>query len=363
MGAVVFIREKDHLASVKRVRVAEGRNLEEGLRLDRNERVDVWPPEFLVEVFSQVPGYYLSVYPESGALYEKLASFHGVGEDELLVTSGIDGGIKTVFEVATSPGDTVGIVTPTYAMYQVYARIFDVEAVAIEYTSDLEFDFAQFEELLARKPAVFFLPNPNQPIESVFTVSELAEMANRTKQAGCLFVIDEAYHMFGSDSAVELIREHENVVVARTFSKGFGVPSIRLGYLISNRENIEALSKTRFAHEGNSLTNAVAEYLLDHRDIVEDYNRRVVESREQLKAVLGELGIPARGLAANFLLLDLGSTERAAAFVEELRAKTIYVKGPWAEPWGRYVTITLGPIETMDRFVNAVESFVAAGVR
>lgn len=363
MGAAVFIREKNHLASVKRVRVAEGRNLEEGLRLDRNERVDIWPLEFLAEVFSQVPGYYLSVYPEPDSLYEKLARFHGIGEDELLVTSGIDGGIKTVFEVATAPGDTVGIVTPTYAMYQVYARIFDVEAVAIEYASDLEFGFAQFEELLARKPAVFFLPNPNQPIESVFTVSELSEMANRTKQAGCLFVVDEAYAMFGSESAVSLIHEYENLVIARTFSKGFGVPSIRLGYLISNRENVEALAKTRFAHESNSLTNAVAEYLLDHREIVEDYNRRVVESREQLKDILGELGIPARGLAANFLLLDLGSTERAAAFVDDLRAKTIYVKGPWAEPWGRYVTITLGPIETMDRFVNAVESFVAAGVR
>ncbi|HET8893454.1 MAG TPA: histidinol-phosphate transaminase [Gaiellaceae bacterium] len=357
----MFIREKDHLASVKRVRVAEGRNLDEGLRLDRNERVDVWPAEFLADVFAQVPPYFLSVYPESGALYSKLARFHGVNEDELLLTSGIDGGLKTVFEAATSPGDTVGIVTPTYAMYAVYARIFDVEAHALGYSQSFELE--SIDGLLARKPSVFFLPNPNQPIESVFGVEELAEIARRTLEANCLFVIDEAYHMFGAESAVELIRRYENVVIARTLSKGFGVPSIRLGYLISNAGNIEALAKTRFAHESNSLTNAVAEYLLDHLDVVEDYNGRVVESREQLKDVLGERGIPARGLAANFLLLDLGSTERAAAFVEELRAKTIYVKGPWAEPWGRYVTITLGPIETMDRFVNAVESFVAAGVR
>ena len=363
MGAVVSIHEKDHLVSVKRVRVAEGRNLDEGLRLDRNERVDVWPPEFLAGVFAQVPPYFLSVYPEPGALYAKLARFHGVSEDELVLTSGIDGGLKTVFEVATSAGDTVGIVTPTYAMYQVYARIFDVDAFAVGYTPELELDVRQLDELLEKGPSVFFLPNPNQPIESVFTVAELAELAERTRERNCLFVIDEAYHMFGAESSVDLIRRYENVVIARTFSKGFGVPSIRLGYLISNKNNIEMLAKTRFAHESNSLTNAVAEYLLDHLDIVEDYNARVVESREQLKGVLAELGIPARGIAANFLLLDLGNAERAAALVEELRAKTIYVKGPWADPWGRYVTITLGPIETMDRFVNAVESFVAACVR
>ena len=361
MSPVVFIERKEHLTPIKRVRVAEGRDLERGLRLDRNERVDVWPPEFLADVFSAVPPYFLSVYPESGSLYAKLARFHGVDEDELLLTSGIDGGIKTVFEVATEPGDVVGIVTPTYAMYQVYARIFDVQPFALGYTPD--FDLESIDDLLAKSPSVFFLPNPNQPIESVFSVAELAEIAQKTLERNCLFVIDEAYHMFGAESAVELVREYENVVVARTFSKGFGVPSIRLGYLISNRDNIEALAKPRFAHESNSLTNAVAEHLLDHLDLVEDYNRRVVESREHLKTVLGEMGIPARGIAANFLLLDLESTERARAFVEELRAKTIYVKGPWAEPWGRYVTITLGPVETMDRFLEAVESFVAAGVR
>ncbi|HVH50633.1 MAG TPA: aminotransferase class I/II-fold pyridoxal phosphate-dependent enzyme, partial [Gaiellaceae bacterium] len=190
VSAVVFIQRKEHLAPIRRVRVAEGRDLEHGLRLDRNERVDVWPPEFLPQVFAALPPYFLSVYPESGALYGKLARFHGVDEDELLVTSGIDGGIKAVFEVATEPGDTVGIVTPTYAMYQVYAKIFDTEAFAVEYTPELEFDVARFEELLARKPSVFFLPNPNQPIESVFDAAELAEFARRTREAGCLFVVD-----------------------------------------------------------------------------------------------------------------------------------------------------------------------------
>ena len=63
---------------------------------------------------------------------------------------------------------------------------------------------------------------------------------------------------------MDLVRKYENVVIARTFSKGFGVPSIRLGYLISNADNMNVLSKTRFAHESNALSNAVAEYLLDN---------------------------------------------------------------------------------------------------
>jgi histidinol-phosphate aminotransferase len=189
-------------------------------------------------------------------------------------------------------------------------------------------------------------------------VAELEEFAKKTLAANCLFVIDEAYHLFGAATAVELIKKYENVVIARTFSKGFGVPSIRLGYLISNADNMNVLTKTRFAHESNALSNAVAEYLLDHYDMVEAYNGKVMKAREELKGILAKQGIRAIGRTGNFLLLDLGSEDRARAFVNTLRdEKTIYMKGPWSAPWNRYVTITLGPMEVMQRFVDATAEF------
>src|SRR6185295_470180 len=108
---------------------------------------------------------------------------------------------------------------------------------------------------------------------------------------------------FGAVSAMELVRKYENVVIARTFSKGFGVPSMRLGYLIANADNMNVLAKTRFAHESNSLSNAVAEYLLDNYEMVQTYNRRVIDARERLKPILSEQGIRAIGKTGNFLLL------------------------------------------------------------
>ena len=353
----MFIQRKQYLARIKRIRVSEGRDLDHGLRLDRNEKVDVWPNQVMADIFTSRPDYFLSVYPESTALYQKLARFHGVDESQLLLTAGIDGGLKTLFEIMTAPGDLVGAVTPTYAMYQVYARLFQVTLYEIGYSDNLEFSMQQFDEFLARKPTMFFLPNPNQPIESSFTLAQLERFAQRTLAANCLFVLDEAYHMFGADTAVELVNKYENIVIARSFSKGFGVPSIRLGYLISNADNMNILTKTRFAHESNALSNAVAEYLLDHYDMVEAYNRRVIEAREKLKAVLMKLGIRAVGRTGNFLLLDLGSEARANAFVSSLRGQKIYMKGPWPAPWNRYVTITLGPMEVMKRFVDATRTF------
>jgi histidinol-phosphate aminotransferase len=180
-------------------------------------------------------------------------------------------------------------------------------------------------------------------------------------EKNCLFVIDEAYHMFGSASAVELIKKYENIVIARTFSKGFGVPSIRLGYLISNPDNMNILAKTRNAHESNSLSNAVAEYLLDHYTMVECYNTEVVRSREHLKKSLMSFGIPAYGRTGNYLLLDLGTHDRAKRFAAALREQMIYIKGPWSSPWDRYLTITVGPTPVMERFVAATRQFTATG--
>jgi histidinol-phosphate aminotransferase len=353
----MFIQRKNYLKKIARVRVSEGRDLDRGLRLDRNEKVDVWPREVLADIFLKKPDWFLSVYPESTRLYQKLAKFHGVDESELLLTSGIDGGLKTLYEVMTEPGDLVGSVAPTYAMYQVYPKLFQLHNEDILYTPDLKFGFKQFDEFLAQKPTVFFLPNPNQPIESSFTLAELEDLARRTLAQNCLFVIDEAYHLFGAVSAVELIRKYENVVIARTFSKGFGVPSIRLGYLISNKDNMNVLSKTRFAHESNSLSNAVAEHLLDNYSMVESYNARVVAAREQVKGILAGLGIPAHGTTGNYLLLDLGDGARAKSYVQALREQLIYVKGPWSAPYDRFATITLGPIEVMERFVEATRRF------
>ncbi|MBF0427581.1 MAG: histidinol-phosphate aminotransferase family protein [Magnetococcales bacterium] len=354
----MFIQRKNYLSKLARVRVSEGRDLDLGLRLDRNEKVDVWPKQMMADIFLTKPDWFLSVYPESTKVYQKLAQLHGVDESEIMLTSGIDGGLKALYEIMTEPGDLLGVVSPTYAMYHVYAKMFQLQLEEILYTEDLKFGMDQFDAFLEKRPTMFFLPNPNQPIESCFNVSQLEEFARRMLAKNCLFVIDEAYHMFGAESAVALMRKYENVVIARTFSKGFGVPSIRLGYFISNRDNMNVLAKTRFAHESNSLSNAVAEYLLDNYAMVESYNAKVVAARGDLKKILGQMGIPANGDFGNFLLLDMQNNERAHAYVNYLREQKIYIKGPWSGHYARFVTITLGPYEVMERFLDATKKFL-----
>ena len=139
-------------------------------------------------------------------------------------------------------------------MYYVYSRLFQTQLTEIQYSPEtLKLDWEQLNDFIDTKPVMLFLPNPNQPIEDALSKDQIATIAERALKNNTLFVVDEAYFMFGSQTALDLIDQYENLVVLRTFSKGFGVPAIRLGYMVSNQDNMSILSKIRLAHESNSL--------------------------------------------------------------------------------------------------------------
>lgn len=352
----MFIQRKPFLRDIQRIRIAENRNLQVGLRLNRNERVDAWPKDFLAKIFADKPAYFLSVYPDSSGLYKKLSKHICVDESKILLTSGMDGGIKTLFEIMTEPGDCIGVTGPTYAMYYVYSNLYQTNLTEIGYSpKTLKLNWDELNDFIESKPNMLFIPNPNQPIEDALSVDKLADIAKMCRHNNTLLVIDEAYYMFGCDTAIELIYEYENLVILRTFSKGFGVPSIRLGYMVSSEENMEVLTKTRFAHESNSLKNAVGEYLLDHYDVVEGYVKKVIDGRTYVKEELTKLGIKSNGEVGNYLLIDLISPEKCQQIVSFLEEKLIYVKGNYSEPWSKYILITIGPVEIMARFIKTMK--------
>lgn len=356
----MFTQRNPFLKSIDRIRIPESRDLEKGLRLDRNEKVDFWPKDFLINIFSAKPEYFMSVYPEHiiGSFYDKLSNYLKVNRSQIILTSGIDGAIKTLFEVMTSPGDVVGILSCSYAMYKVYSMLFQVSLHEVGYKRDFTLNFDELDTLLNQKPTILFVPNPNLPIETALSLNELADIAKKAYEKNCLCVIDEAYYMFGCDTAVPLLSEYDNLIILRTFSKGFGVPSIRLGYMVSNEENINILSKTRFAYESNSLSVAVAEYLLDNYDVVKQNVERIVEGRTYVKNELTKLGLKTHGNKSNFLLIDLQTHEKAKVVVSNLTKKLIYVKGPLKSPWEQYILITIGPINHMKIFVDAMKDII-----
>ena len=137
-----------HLKKIKRVRIAENRDLANGLRLDRNEKVDNWPSNFLKNVIAKQPKSFFSTYPEISDLYMKIAKHNKIKVSQILITSGIDGSIRNLLELLVKPKDSIGVFSPTYAMYQVYADIFNLKLHKINYDSNYNINKADLSLFL-----------------------------------------------------------------------------------------------------------------------------------------------------------------------------------------------------------------------
>ena len=230
--------------------------------------------------------------------------------------------------------------------YQVYSKIFKLRLFKIGYTKDYEVKKDEVNKFFKLKPKILFVPNPNQPIENNFDNRELIKLAKRCKKINCFLVVDEAYYHFGSKTAVPLIKKFNNVIVLRTFSKAFGVPSIRAGYTLSNKENMQII-----AHELSSVSIAVAEYLLDNYSLIKKNSKKIIHSRKIIKKRLKELGLECRSQFGNYALIKFNNAKEAIQVVKFLRKKFIYVKGPFPKPWDFYINISIGPIVLMKRFL------------
>ena len=162
----MIIKKNLHLKNLKRFRVSEGRDLEKGLRLDRNEKVHNWPKDFINKVLADKPEGFFSMYPEISPLYKKLAKHLKVNEKQILITSGIDESIKNLFSSLTEPGDKVAVFSPTYLMYEIYSNIFKVKFYPLTYSEEYKLKKNELDQFLSLNPAILFVPNPNQQIES-----------------------------------------------------------------------------------------------------------------------------------------------------------------------------------------------------
>ena len=169
---------KFHLKDISRIRIPEDRDLDNCLRLNRNERVADWHKGFLREVFDSKPDYLLNVYPNSDSIYKKLSEYLKLDKDQILLSSGMDGAFKAIWETVTDPGDHVGVPVPTYAMYHVYNKIFDTKLTQINYDSyTLKLKWNELDKFIESKPHILFIPNPNQPVEDPLSIDQIAEIS------------------------------------------------------------------------------------------------------------------------------------------------------------------------------------------
>ena len=335
-------------------RLREGGREREGMvGLDRNERLAPLPEPVVGEIRAAIDSALLTTYPSLDLLYDRLSDTFGLDRERLLLTAGSDAAVKALYQVYGRPGSGAVMLTPSYAMYPIYARMFGMNPAEIPFDDDLSVDTGALLAAVAEDTRLVFIANPNQPTGTVLGDDVVAELVTRARAVGALVVVDEAYYPFSGHTLLPWVEEHPNLVVTRTFSKAWGLAGLRIGLVAAHPEIVANLYKVRSAYDVNAVAGACAAVLLAHPEVADDYAADVAAGRELLVTRARELGLEPIPSLTNFQVLRLAGRADPAELVAALHERGYIVKGPFTAPGLRdCIRVTLGPPALMAQFAD-----------
>jgi histidinol-phosphate aminotransferase len=333
-----------------------GSQIKDYVGLDRNERVQPLPEWFLERLRASMESALLTSYTITDDLYRKLSLKFDLPEEQFLLTTGSDAAIKALFHAYVRPGDKVVMLDPSYAMYEVYAQMFEAQVCKVSFNERLELDVQELLDSIVPGVRFVIIANPNQPTATVLSEEVLLQLAERTRAVNALLAVDEAYYPFHPHTIFPWIREIPNLLVTRTFSKAAGLAGLRVGMIGGHPEVIGNLFKVRSAHDVNSLAAMCASHILDCPQIVDDYVSQVKAGAQVLAERARDLGLVPLSTPTNFMLIRVAQRCSPAVLIEKLRSHGYIVKGPFGSPClADCIRVTLGPPDVMIAFADTLQ--------
>jgi histidinol-phosphate/aromatic aminotransferase/cobyric acid decarboxylase-like protein len=288
---------------------------------------------------------------------QRIASFVGVPPHMVVLGLGIEDLVRTLIMLSCDPGsdDKYLITWQSCAMFALYADIFNVTCIKVETDPD---NPPTIDDLIARvnehKPRLVVLPNPGQPVETCYSPTEVAELAQACSAIDAVLAMDEAYYGFGAPTALSLVEDFDNLLVLRTFSKAFGAAGIRVGFAVGQYRALHPLEAIRLSGEVAGPSLRTVRRLLAHwPDVIEPGIQDVVTGRDWLASRLRVDGFKVvGGKYANHVLVDMGGPQVANLAWKALQEHGVYVRGGMAPPLDRHLLITCGPLHLMEQFYH-----------
>ena len=317
------------------------------LWLDKNENTDPTYLSLIFKVLAEIDPRSVVLYPDVAPFYHKLAEYIGVSPRSLILAQGSDGVIGSVFRAFVEPGDVVFLTHPTYSMYQFYTVMCGADTTVLEYRPSergpkLE-SKSIIEMIRERLPKLICLPNPDSPTGTVFMPDDLRLIIRSAFEANSLILIDEAYYPFYFHTVAPWIEEFPNLIVARSFSKAWGLSGVRLGYGLASPEVTVMLHKVRPNYETNGVAVAMAHSMisdLDH-EMIASVNR-LNQGRDYFLSAMKELGLRTLESHGNFCLVAFGSaSDRVHANLADYVLYRKDFNAPCLKGFSRFTSTTI----------------------
>ncbi len=354
-------------ATNEEVAARYGVGIDDIVRFDLNTAPT--PPELAQRVMSAGRFHVsLSEYPPADyrRLVEAAAERYGVGTDELVVGAGADEILDVIGKTFLVEGSKAVVPTPTYAMFRVITGQRGAEAVAVPRLGAGEgyaLDLSAVRDA-ARDAALLWLCSPNNPtaqsepdgaIETL--LRQIAADAEVDGRAVPIVVVDEAYAEFAGRSLADLRFDHANLIVIRTASKAYALAGLRVGFAIARPELVARMNPIRPPGSVSTVSVTVVTEALRDATLATANVERVAAERDRLITALRDAGWSVGPSVTNFVLVDLGSVERAAAVAETLLQRGLVPRTfPSSHPLADHLRLTVRSREQNDRLIAAARA-------
>ncbi|MYM64581.1 histidinol-phosphate transaminase [Pseudomaricurvus sp. HS19] len=278
----------------------EGRDPKAYTLLDFNERTVEVTESVRQALHRFIDSGRLQMYPSYGDLTRRIAEYCGVADDKVMITNGSDQGIELIIRAACNAGDEIIIPGPSFAMYSQVAKAEALTIIEPQYTRQGGYPLQQVLEAVTDKTRVIVVSNPNNPCGTLVAPEDVVRIAKAAPQAAIL--VDECYFEYSKTSVKDHLDECRNLLITRTFSKTWGLPSIRLGYILSHNDNIRALLNVRGPYDVNQFAVVAVLAALEDKATSLAYVDEVMGvSKPMLETYLQERGVDFWPSAANYL--------------------------------------------------------------
>ncbi|MEM9620538.1 MAG: histidinol-phosphate transaminase [Pseudomonadota bacterium] len=290
-----------------------------------------------------------------------IAERHGVTTDHILLSSGSSGALTYVAQAAARRGNIIGpdLFWDTTAKMGVRQG---GEIKRLAKTADLAINLAAMEDAITDDVALVQITNPNNPTGMVLDAETLRAFTQRASRKATV-LLDEAYNELTDEpeknTMIPLVKAGYDVIVARTFSKIYGLAGMRVGYLIANPERIAEVAD--FALGNYSLNQAgVAAAVASYNDdiFLANSKSKVVEAREMIMAGLKANGLAALPSSTNFVFVDLGQRS-AEDFRVAMAERNVLIRGIYQDytQWSR---VSMGLLQDVEQYVAALPAALDA---
>jgi histidinol-phosphate aminotransferase len=298
---------------------------------------------------------YISLAPDLAAA---IAAKYGCRPQNVLVGCGSTQVLRSATHAFTSPSRPLVAGTPSYEECPDYARLLGVPVIDVPLTATMHLDLDRMAAA-AKGAGMVFLNNPNNPTATLHPATAITAFVDRVQRESpeTTIVIDEAYHEYVTDPAhqspISVALDDPRVIVARTFSKAYGMAGLRVGFAVGHPETIRRMLEIQYRQGNNVLGLSAALAVIEDDDRLEQERRRNTEARQFTLDWFRQHGFSATDSQCNFIFAGIGRPARE--FREGCRRHDVFV-GREFPPFERtHARISIGTLAEMQRAVRVFE--------